>query len=211
MTPFFRTPFEQEGWLPSKMYSSFSARTTSVYLWTARLLTLIIAVGSPLCAHANKFGDPNSGVNGAKLEEVNEWLAQLQTPGEIREVELALSWPHQLRAASLTEERLLNEGCTYRTSDFTKISAVARLLIHAHPVPAKDSVDRALERMITFTFVDDSQHRIEFSEVLEPDRDLPAASMGLMLVFDSTFDDELLHWAASFHLKNGCAAFVDKR
>ena len=65
--------------------------------------------------------------------------------------------------------------------------------------------------MITFTLADGSTRRIEFSEVLDSDRDLPAAGMGSMMVVDSAFADELLHWAASFHLENRCSAFVDKR
>ena len=193
-----------------RLSNSAYAHCLRASLRAARLLALASAVACHDSSHAQDFGDPRGGVDEAKVTEVRDWLAQLDLPAVSWQVELALSRPHQLRSASLTEDTLPSQGCVYRTSDRERIAAIAKLLREAHPVPASVTADRMLERMITFSFADGSTRRINFGEVLDSDRNLHAASQGEALFLDSAFGDQLLHWAASFHQKNRCADFVDK-
>ncbi len=176
-----------------------------------RLLLLCATAVIPMKGHAEKFGDPTIDLGAARSTDHGEPLAKLQSVANIRQVDLFLSWPHQLRSAPLTEQTLPNERCEYRTDDAAQIATIAEALRSAAVEPSGESVDRSLEKMITFEFKDGSTLRVVFGEVLQGDGSIPAATLGANLVVKEAFGDELLHWAAGFYLKNRCSGFVDGR
>ena len=179
--------------------------------WTESLAAAValaaLASPSPGATFGAPASDPADGMQSMKLRSA---LTRLDTPADIRRVRFILVPPHSEHWVELTEQTLDEQGCAYETTDAASITNLATQLREGGLMTRKATVERALERMVTFELRDGTSLRFAFSESFDSDAVLPGSSAHEPLTASRALGDGLLRWAARLGQSTKCSYFVDR-